>query len=84
MEPGMEMTGAEIVVSCLAAEGVEFVFGYPGGAVLNIYDAIFQQKKFHSLVLPACLVPIIIFSTLSRINNCFGTLYRKRGPPHVC
>ena len=51
MEPGMEMTGAEIVVSCLAAEGVEFVFGYPGGAVLNIYDAIFQQKKFkHVLV----------------------------------
>ncbi len=47
----MEMTGAEIVVSCLAEEGVEFVFGYPGGAVLNIYDAIFQQKKFkHVLV----------------------------------
>ena len=47
----MEMTGAEIVVSCLAEEGVEFVFGYPGGAVLNIYDAIFQQNKFkHVLV----------------------------------
>jgi len=48
---GMEMTGSEIVVSCLAEEGVEFVFGYPGGAVLNIYDAIFQQNKFkHVLV----------------------------------
>ncbi|MHB8915172.1 MAG: biosynthetic-type acetolactate synthase large subunit [Thiobacillus sp.] len=47
----MEMTGAEIVVSCLAEEGVEYVFGYPGGAVLNIYDAIFQQNKFkHVLV----------------------------------
>lgn len=47
----MEMTGAEVVVSCLAEEGVEFVFGYPGGAVLNIYDAIFQQNKFkHVLV----------------------------------
>ena len=47
----MEMTGAEIVVSCLAEEGVEFVFGYPGGAVLYIYDAIFQQNKFkHVLV----------------------------------
>jgi acetolactate synthase-1/2/3 large subunit len=47
----MEMTGAEIVVNCLAAEGVEFVFGYPGGAVLNIYDAIFKQNKFkHVLV----------------------------------
>ena len=47
----MEMTGAEITVRCLADEGVEFVFGYPGGAVLNIYDAIFKQDKFkHVLV----------------------------------
>jgi len=33
-----ELTGAEITVQCLAEEGVEFVFGYPGGAVLFIYD----------------------------------------------
>ena len=46
-----EMTGAEIVVRCLQEEGVEFVFGYPGGAVLNIYDEIFKQNKFkHVLV----------------------------------
>ena len=38
-----EITGAEIVVRCLAEEGVEHVFGYPGGAVLYIYDAIFKQ-----------------------------------------
>lgn len=47
----MELTGAEIVVRCLQEEGVEFVFGYPGGAVLNIYDEIFKQNKFkHVLV----------------------------------
>src|SRR5512139_3826245 len=47
----MEATGAEIVVRCLAEEGIEFVFGYPGGAVLNIYDEIFKQNKFkHVLV----------------------------------
>ncbi|MDP2783920.1 MAG: acetolactate synthase 3 catalytic subunit [Sulfurimicrobium sp.] len=47
----MELTGAEITVRCLAEEGVEYVFGYPGGAVLNIYDAIYQQDKFkHVLV----------------------------------
>lgn len=47
----MEITGAEITVRCLADEGVEFVFGYPGGAVLNIYDAIFKQDRFkHVLV----------------------------------
>ena len=41
----MELTGAEIVVKCLQAEGVEHVFGYPGGAVLFIYDELFKQDK---------------------------------------
>jgi acetolactate synthase-1/2/3 large subunit len=46
-----ELTGAEIVVRCLAEEGVDYLFGYPGGAVLNIYDEIFKQDKFkHVLV----------------------------------
>ena len=45
------MTGAEIVVRCLQAEGVAYVFGYPGGAVLNIYDEIYKQDQFkHVLV----------------------------------
>ncbi len=48
---GDTLTGAEIVLRCLKAEGVEFVFGYPGGAVLHIYDAIFRQKDVkHILV----------------------------------
>ncbi len=47
----MELTGAEIVVRCLQEEGTEFLFGYPGGAVLNIYDEIYKQDKFkHVLV----------------------------------
>src|SRR5437899_9698225 len=47
----MEITGAEIVVRCLQEEGVEYVFGYPGGAVLNIYDELFKQEKVkHVLV----------------------------------
>ena len=45
------VSGADIVCRSLAAEGVEFVFGYPGGAVLVIYDAIYNQKAFsHILV----------------------------------
>jgi len=48
---GVEISGAEIVVRCLQEEGVEYVFGYPGGAVLYIYDALFQQDKVrHVLV----------------------------------
>ena len=47
----MQLTGAEIVIRCLQEEGVEYVFGYPGGAVLNIYDEVFKQDKFkHVLV----------------------------------
>ena len=50
-ESGATLTGAEIVIRCLQEEGVEFVFGYPGGAVLFIYDALFKQKKVkHILV----------------------------------
>jgi acetolactate synthase-1/2/3 large subunit len=51
LDAGETLTGAEIVIRCLKAEGVEFVFGYPGGAVLHIYDAIFRQKDVkHILV----------------------------------
>lgn len=47
----MELTGAEIVVRCLKEEGVEYLFGYPGGAVLHIYDALHQQDDVkHVLV----------------------------------
>ena len=47
----MELTGAEIVVRCLQEEKVEHVFGYPGGAVLFIYDELFKQDKVkHILV----------------------------------
>ncbi len=40
-----EMTGADMVIEALADQGVEHIFGYPGGAVLPIYDALFQQSN---------------------------------------
>ena len=47
----MELTGAEIFVRCLRDEGVEYVFGYPGGASLHIYDALYKQDEVkHVLV----------------------------------
>ena len=45
-----EMTGAEMVIEALADQGVEHIFGYPGGAVLPIYDAIFQQEKVRHIL----------------------------------
>ena len=40
----MQLTGSEIVIECLKEQGVDTVFGYPGGAILNIYDALYQYK----------------------------------------
>src|SRR5690606_33232251 len=47
---GEQMTGAEMVVRALLDQGVEHIFGYPGGAVLPIYDAIFQQDKLQHIL----------------------------------
>ncbi|MBD3815845.1 MAG: acetolactate synthase 3 large subunit [Halothiobacillus sp.] len=46
----MELSGGQILVECLKAEGVEAVFGYPGGAVLHIYDALFQQEQVQHIL----------------------------------
>ncbi len=47
----MQLTGAEIVIECLKEQGVDTVFGYPGGSILNIYDALYkhQDEIFHIL-----------------------------------
>lgn len=40
----MQLTGAEIIVECLKEQGVDTVFGYPGGAILNVYDALYKYR----------------------------------------
>ncbi|MFN7092684.1 MAG: thiamine pyrophosphate-binding protein, partial [Allorhizobium sp.] len=45
-----QMTGAEIVLRALKDNGVEHIFGYPGGAVLPIYDEIFQQEDIQHIL----------------------------------
>ncbi len=50
MTGGREMTGAEMVITAMADQGVEHLFGYPGGAVLPIYDAIFQQQQVQHIL----------------------------------
>jgi acetolactate synthase I/II/III large subunit len=46
----MKISGADITIKCLQEEGVEYVFGYPGGAVLYLYDALFQQDKVRHIL----------------------------------
>ncbi len=41
----MQLTGSEIVIECLKEQGVDTVFGYPGGTILNVYDALYQHSE---------------------------------------
>ena len=43
----MQLNGAEIVIECLKEQGVDTVFGYPGGAILNVYDALYELSLIH-------------------------------------
>ncbi|HEX7643418.1 MAG TPA: acetolactate synthase 3 catalytic subunit [Burkholderiaceae bacterium] len=75
-----ELTGAEIVVRCLAEEGVEHVFGYPGGAVLYIYDAIFNQDKFQHILVRHEQAAIHAADAYSRSSNKVGVAIVTSGP----
>ena len=46
----MVLSGAEIVIACLKEQGVDTVFGYPGGAILNIYDALYGHKEIRHIL----------------------------------
>ena len=41
----MQLTGSEIVIECLKEQGVDTVFGYPGGAILNVYDELYKHQN---------------------------------------
>jgi len=75
-----EITGADIVVRCLAEEGVEHVFGYPGGAVLYIYDAIFKQDKFQHVLVRHEQAAIHAADAYSRSSNKVGVALVTSGP----
>jgi acetolactate synthase I/II/III large subunit len=72
-----KMTGAQAVIRCLEAEGVEWIFGVPGGAILPIYDALFDSKKLkHVLVrheqVGAHAAEGFAHAT-GKVGVCFGT-----------
>ena len=46
----MQLTGSQIVIECLKEQGVDTVFGYPGGTILNIYDALYQQSDIRHIL----------------------------------
>ena len=46
-----QLTGSQIVLECLKEQGVDTVFGYPGGAILNIYDELYKQQDCFNHIL---------------------------------
>lgn len=46
----MQMTGAQIVIECLKEQGVDTVFGYPGGAILNVYDELYKHQEIKHIL----------------------------------
>jgi acetolactate synthase I/II/III large subunit len=76
----MQITGAEIVVRCLQEEGVEFVFGYPGGAVIEIYDAIFKQSQFRHVLVRHEQAAVHAADAYSRSSDRVGVALVTSGP----
>jgi len=76
----MELNGADIVVRCLAEQGVKHVFGYPGGAVLYIYDAIYQQDYFKHILVRHEQAAVHAADAYSRSSNQVGVALVTSGP----
>ena len=75
-----EISGADIIVRCLAEEGVEHVFGYPGGAVLYIYDAIFKQDRFQHILVRHEQAAVHAADAYSRCSQKVGVALVTSGP----
>ena len=78
--PNTKMTGAEIVIRCLQEEKVKFVFGYPGGAVLHIYDAIFNQNYFKHVLVRHEQAAVHAADAYSRATGDVGVALVTSGP----
>jgi len=76
----MELNGADIVVRCLAEEGVDHVFGYPGGAVLYIYDAIYKQDNFKHILVRHEQAAVHAADAYSRSSDKIGVALVTSGP----
>lgn len=75
-----QISGAEIVIRCLQEEKVKFVFGYPGGAVLHIYDEIFKQDAFKHILVRHEQAAVHAADAFSRATGEVGVALVTSGP----
>ncbi|MBL27004.1 MAG: acetolactate synthase 3 large subunit, partial [Rhodospirillaceae bacterium] len=76
----MLMTGGEIVVKALVDQGVDVVFGYPGGAVLPIYDAIFRQNHLRHILVRHEQAAVHAAEGYARSTGKVGVVLVTSGP----
>ena len=74
------ITGAEIVIRCLNEEKVKFVFGYPGGAVLHIYDEIYKQNGFKHILVRHEQAAVHAADAFARATGEVGVALVTSGP----
>ena len=74
------MTGAEIVIRCLQEEKVEYVFGYPGGSVLHIYDELFKQDQVKHVLVRHEQAAVHAADGMARSSNRVGVALVTSGP----
>ena len=74
------LSGAEMLVRALKDEGVETIFGYPGGAVLHIYDALFQQKSITHVLVRHEQAAAHMADAFSRCSGTTGVVLATSGP----
>ena len=74
------LTGAEMLVQALTDEGVKYIFGYPGGAVLHIYDALFKQENIEHILVRHEQAAGHMADAYSRVTGDTGVVLATSGP----
>ena len=76
----MQINGAQMVIEALIAEGVDTVFGYPGGAIMNVYDEIYKQKDFKHILTRHEQAAVHAAEGYSRASGKVGVAMITSGP----
>ena len=76
----MKMTGADILINCLTDEGVDTVFGYPGGTVLDIYDALYRNGKINHILTAHEQGAAHAADGYARVTGKVGVCFATSGP----
>ena len=75
-----KITGAKLLIECLIKEGVKVIFGYPGGAVLPIYDELFKQKKIRHILVRHEQAAVHAAEGYARSTGKIGVVLVTSGP----